>query len=59
MELSELIRQVLVQMFKNSLKSKDALEKVDNNVLYYIGKVCDNNEQGKARRNGDGGTVGR
>lgn len=39
MELSELIRQVLVQMFKNSLKSKDALEKVDNNVLYYIGKT--------------------
>ena len=58
MELSELIRQVLVQMFKNSLKSKDALEKVDNNVLYYIGKERESDEQSTACRNSGGGTIG-
>ena len=58
MELNELIRQVLLQMFQSSLQNKADLEKVDNNVLYYIGKERESDEQGTACRNSGGGTIG-
>ena len=58
MELNELIRQVLLQMFQSSLQNKADLEKVDKTVIEYLGKERESDEQGTACRNGGGGTIG-
>ena len=59
MELSEMIRQELLQMYKCSLKNKAGLERIDKIVMNAIGKECEGDEKGKACGNSKAGTVGR
>ncbi len=58
MEMNKLIKIILLQMFKCSLQETYGLEKVDKRVMKTIGKECESDEQGRACRHSESGTVG-
>ena len=59
MELSEMIRQELLRMYKCSLQNASGLERVDKKVMNAIGKECEGDEKGRACRNCEAGAVGK
>lgn len=58
MELKELIRQVLWQMYQSSLQNAAGLERVDAVVENAIGKEGGEDADGGACRSGAGSTLG-
>lgn len=58
MELNELIRRLLLQMYRSSLPERAELERLDSLVLDQIRKEVFDNEKIGACRIGEGGAVG-
>ena len=58
MKLNELIKNILTQMYQRCLQESFGLENVDKKVMKTIGKECESDEQGRACRHSESGTVG-
>lgn len=58
MELNELIRRLLVQMYQSSLPDSEELERLDSRVLELIRREVYENEKNGACRIGEGGAGG-
>lgn len=59
MKLNELIKNILTQMYQRCLQESFGLENVDKKVMKTIGKECESDEQGRACRHSESGTVGK
>ena len=58
MKLNELIKNILTQMYQRCLQESFGLENVDKKVMKTIGKECESDEQDRASRHSESGTVG-
>lgn len=55
MELNELIKNILAQMYKRCLQESCGLEKVDKKVMKTIGKGSESDEEDRACRDSQSG----
>ena len=58
MKLNELIKNILTQMYQRCLQESFGLENVDKKVMKTIGKECESDDQDRACRHSESGTVG-